>query len=539
MVGSLIITPLLVPLAFYFFVFRRVRIHGVTQLLGPPPGPWLVGNMSDIDRAENVGDAEFKWIKIYGPTICIKGPFGVRDIMFTADPKALQYILCSSGYRFPKSSDIRFVAEMVTGRGIVWAEGEQHARQRRIMDPAFSHNSIRSFLPIFQERTRMLVAKWRDIVLQDMASSSAIDVHSWLARLTLDIIGGTLDYEFGAINGEVNNELTRAYKTLFSDLLYKPSDTIIAFQDFCGYLPSSIATMIQSFPGRRPEMLRNYFKAAHHVGQMLIDRQVELLAAGHKGGKDIMSLLVNANSRQVVSGKLGNEELLAQLTTILLAGHETIGSTMGWILYELSQNSIIQGKIREEIIHVRAQRAQEGSGVFSAGDFDSMIYLNATIKETLRFHPALPFLTRVARSDDVIPLSYPQQTRNGELLSAIPVSKGQRFRLSLAGYNRLPAVWGEDADQWNPERFIRGIPWTEDINVFSLTFSRGERGCIGWRFAMLELQAILAELVENFRFSSAPGNPEIIRAPMGIMGPMVKGVNPPRVELPLTITPVI
>ncbi|KAF8514719.1 cytochrome P450 [Hysterangium stoloniferum] len=530
------------PLAFYFFVFRRVRIHSVTQLLGPPPGPWLVGNMPDIDRAENVGDAEFKWTKIYGPTICIKGQFG-RDIMFTVDPKALQYILCSSGYRFPKSSDFRFLAGIATGRGIVWAEGEQHARQRRIMDPAFSHNSIRDFLPIFQERTRMLVAKWRDIVLQDMASSSVIDVHSWLARLTLDIIGGTLDYEFGAINGEVNNELTRAYKTLFSDLFYKPSDTIIALQDFCGYLPSSIATMIQSFPGRRPEMLRNYFKAANHVGQRLIDRQVELLAAGHKGGKDIMSLLVNANSCQVVSGKLSNEELLAQLTTILVAGHETIGLTMGWILYELSQNSIIQGKIRKEITHVRAQRAQEGSGVFAAGDLDSMIYLNATIKETLRFHPAVPFLTRVARSDDVIPLSHPQQTRNGELLSAIPVSKGQRFRLSLAGYNRLPMVWGEDADQWNPERFIRGISRTEDIklDIVSgiLTFSRGERGCIGWRFAMLELQVILAELVENFRFSSAPGNPEIIRAPMGVMGPMVKGVKPPRAELPLTITPVI
>ncbi|KAF8514718.1 hypothetical protein BU17DRAFT_52355, partial [Hysterangium stoloniferum] len=95
-----------------------------------------------------------------------------------------------------------------------------------------------------------------------------------------------------------------------------------------------------------------------------------------------------------------------------------------------------QGKICEEIIHVWAQHAQEGSGVFAAGDLDSMIYLNATIKETLQFHLALPFLTRVARSDDIIPLSHLQQTRNGKLLSAIPVSKGQQFKLSLAGYNR-------------------------------------------------------------------------------------------------------
>jgi cytochrome P450 len=72
----------------------------------------------------------------------------------------------------------------------------------------------------------------------------------------------------------------------------------------------------------------------------------------------------------------------------------------------------------------------------------------------MRLHPILPQLVRTAARDDVIPLANPLRIKSGQLISEIPVSKGQNFMISVCGYNRLASVWGEDAEEWHPERFL-------------------------------------------------------------------------------------
>ena len=111
----------------------------------------------------------------------------------------------------------------------------------------------------------------------------------------------------------------------------------------------------------------------------------------------------------------------------------------------------------------RAQAAQRGDRELTIADLDSMKYLVAVMKvhvyyyyyyyllffllpflsltfvtpqETLRYHPILSGVTRIAGHDDDIPLGVPQKTRSGEIINSVPVSKGQRVYLSFAGYNR-------------------------------------------------------------------------------------------------------
>ncbi|KAF8573774.1 cytochrome P450 [Ramaria rubella] len=528
-------------------IVRRMRAHSISLLPGPPSQSWLIGNTPELIRPEVAAEADFAWTKKYGSAIRIKGAFGM-DILFTSDPKAIQYILNTSGYNFPKPRQSAAIIRLVTGEGIIWAAGTQHARHRKIMNPAFSYSSLRVFLPLFRHTAHRAVSKWNDLVARSDDGSAVIDVVDWLARITLDALGATaFDYDFGALD-EADNELSNAFRNLGVDTFFKQPNFVIVVQALWGYLPYRLVKLMQRIPGKRQNRLNNYMKAARCVAKNIVVTQTDRVTTGKEGGKDVMSILIRANLSENPKTMLNEEELVAQLTTLMLAGHETTASTINWALYELSKHPEFQNLLRHEIKQTRKEAAQRGDKEFSVADLDSMKYLLALIKETLRYHPIIFFITREAGRDDVIPLSNPQTARNGDLISSIPVSKGQRVTISISAYNRhinssvLKSVWGDDADVWRPERFVEENESLHKTNLGVIsnivTFSSGIRGCIGWRFAMIEMQAILIELLENFKFSPAPENPEIIRGASGFMMPMVRGSLVLKAELPLTVTPV-
>lgn len=146
----------------------------------------------------------------------------------------------------------------------------------------------------------------------------------------------------------------------------------------------------------------------------------------------------------------------------------------------------------------------------------------------MRLHPILWHISRYAGKDDVIPLAQPIVTKSGKHISSIPVSKGTKVKLSLCAYNRLPSIWGEDADRWNPMRWVNMDSSKQtSVGVYSnlLTFSAGIRSCIGWKFAVIELQAILASVLEKFEFAMPPDADKhpVCRKPTLVMTPIVDG----------------
>jgi len=293
-------------------------------------------------------------------------------------------------------------------------------------------------------------------------------------------------------------------------------------------------------PVERLKRLHDYMTVANEVAKDIVDKQTGLYASGKEGSKDVMSILVRANLSEDPKTKLTDDEIIPQMTTLFLAGHDTTATTSSWMLYHLSRHKEYQTVVREEIKAARAAAKARGDVELTIADLDSMKYLVAAMKETIRYNPIVSALTREAGRDDIIPLSIPQKTVTGETITSIPISRGQRIQLSFLAYNRLQEVWGPDADVWNPKRFIDGSQSSQKTTLGVLsniaTFGSGVRSCIGWRFAILEMQAILIELLENFEFSPPPGNVEIIRGPAGIMTPMVKGATKRRGNLPLTVT---
>lgn len=75
-------------------------------------------------------------------------------------------------------------------------------------------------------------------------------------------------------------------------------------------------------------------------------------------------------------------------------------------------------------------------------------------RETLRYYPIAAHSSRMAGRDELIPLSQPVKTVSGEEIHAIPIKRNERVLLSIWAYNRNKTLWGDDAEVWNPERFL-------------------------------------------------------------------------------------
>ena len=149
--------------------------------------------------------------------------------------------------------------------------------------------------------------------------------------------------------------------------------------------------------------------------------------------------------------QLSAEEMRSQMSAMTLAGHETTANTVTWVLYELARHPDYQAKLRGEIARKRAELNARGEPDFSMEDLEGLEYLQAAIKvrsvvcglagthwvqETLRYHPIVYHLIREAGKDDVIPLSRPITTAKGEVITEIPVAKGQQVMINISVYNR-------------------------------------------------------------------------------------------------------
>ncbi|KAI9446037.1 cytochrome P450 [Lactarius indigo] len=508
------------------FLYSRRRTGSLRDLRGPASSSFWLGNEADIRYQNEVGDCEFKWMREYGSAWRRTGCLGTDRLML-ADPKGLKHILHSAGYHYPKTIERAQFSRLVAGNGIIVAQGQAHHRQRKIISPAFSTHQVQSFLPLIHRTASKLVQKWKEVIAADPSGQPLVNVVGWFSRASLDIIGEAgFDFQFGSLDNLQNPLVIRNDKEFAVSTLY-PSWYDLVFKETWKYIPEPFLEYIRYIPTREYRGFRSWLDNVRVFSRGLIRRSTD------KGdGNDIMSVLLRANGSSNPKDKMADDEMVDQIATFLSAGHETSASTLTWYFYTIAKHPEAQVRIREEIALIRARAAEEE---YTIADLDSMAYTLATLKESMRLDPIIWYAARVASRDDVLPLAFPITTKSGERITSIPIKKGTPIDISPAVYNRLPDVWGEDANEWNPERFLDPLrvfnlkEASSNIGIFSnsMSFSTGTRGCIGWQFAVLEMQTIILALVENFEFSLPPQNEKtkVYRRPSHVMLPMREGQN--------------
>ena len=196
--------------------------------VGPEPEDFLWGSLRAIIAAGPL-ELHMKWIKQYGSTFRYR-ILGGGWRFFTADPIALSYILQHAD-TFPKPDLTREQMETFLGNGVLIAEGADHRRQRKILNPSFSQAAVREMVPMFLDKAYELKDTLNHMVTNTSIEASPtppvvgdvvegtrkIDVMRYLAQATLDVIGlAGFNYDFRSLSvTEGANELAEAYRNMF------------------------------------------------------------------------------------------------------------------------------------------------------------------------------------------------------------------------------------------------------------------------------------------------------------------------------------
>ncbi|KAL7410768.1 cytochrome P450, partial [Mrakia frigida] len=458
--------------------------------------------------------------------------------LYTSDPKALMYIF-KNDTAFPKPAAMRYRVGQLTGMGVLLAEGDAHKNQRRLLTPPFAFSEIKAWTPMFLEKSYIL----RDLLLQLVESSphQDIDVSKEICRCTLDIVAlASFDHDLGCLTGSGSDN--SAFAELFGGNVSKLNVLEVAQ----GHLP-----FFRIFSSERTRRGNLSLGALRDIAREIITKKkVSVMAEKasslekkiHKDdipSRDLLDRLIRANLADDLpeSQRLTDEELLAQVTTILFAGFETTATSLSQTLQLLSEDLPAQARLRSELLAVDEDDP-------SLDALNDLPYLDAVVRETLRLRSSVSITIRTALHDNVLPLSTPvKNIKTGEMITEIPIKKGAVLTIPVVSVNTSEAIWGADALKFNPDRWLHPLPSsTDELSGFwshQVTFLAGNRMCLGYRFSLAEMKAILFVLIRNFKFDPSSVSDEIVLRQAIVAKPVRLGREEEGATMPLRVSKVV
>ncbi|KAF8128180.1 cytochrome P450 [Boletus edulis] len=453
------------------------------------------------------GEVYEKWAEGYGGAYEIPWVLGNIRIVL-CDPKAIAHLYGGEPWTYVQTPFSKLGTEGIVGKGsLLTARGEDHRRQRKTLTPAFNNAAIGNLISVFYESAYKAKGGWDSLIEEH--DDTLLGSSSWrLTKLTsLDTIGiAGFSHHFGSLDGK---------KPLVEEAFNSIGGTNQTVDLFFVMLAQVFPWLLR-LPIARSKHWQRLNDTMGEISNAFLTKSRKEKEAGtlsESEEKSILGLLIKAED-QGGQRHLTREEVTAQAKTLLLAGYEST-SSKPWALIELSKNPDIQTKLRAELLEFGADPTYDQL-------LNGLPYLDAVVHETLRMHAPFSGFTRMAAVDDVIPLSKPVRTQSGKFVDHISVTKGTYLSVSVPSINRSTALWGPDAKEFNPERWIRedGIPAAaKEIQGHRhlLTFLDGPRTCLGKGFAVTEFKIVLSVLVKHFVFELRDGPETVIEIVNGIL----------------------
>jgi cytochrome P450 len=338
----------------------------------------------------------------------------------------------------------RQVMEPVTGpSSILLLDGARHMRMRKLMLPPFHGEAIEHYAELIEEITEREISGWR--------AGQRIRTRKVAQAITMEVI---IRAVFGITDPEQVAELRRVLPRLSS--------------------PSPFLLLLQRDLGPRSPWGR-FVRLRDHVDRLLYEeierRRGDPEAHEHT---DILGVLLSAHDED--GQPLTNRELRDELITILLAGHETTATSIGWAFERLLRTPAALERLTAE---VRSE--------------DSSEYLDAVVKETLRVRPVVPEVFRAP-------------TEQADL-GAYTFPPGTQLAASILLVQLDPDLYPPDPQAFRPERFLDGAPepytW--------VPFGGGVRRCLGAAFATLEMKVVISTIFRRARLAAPRAKAEKAR----------------------------
>ena len=426
------------------------------QIPGPPGYP-IVGNFFDV-RNEVPINGVCELAEKYGPIFKIT-TFG-SEMVVVSSAKLLEE-LCDEK-RFHKV--IGAGLDRLNGdgpQGLFRSRSEADpdwGQAHRVLTPAFGPLSIQDMFDEMHDIATQLILKWAR-----KGPEYRIPVTEDFTRLTLDTIAlCAMDYRF---NSFYQDELHPFVKAM-NNTLGAASNT-----------PSLLTMMWNVSTGRKQKSLmedRNFMKeTGNRIVKYLREHPIEK--------KDLLNAMINGKDPK--TGESMRDELItANMVNFLVAGHETTSGLLSFTFARLLKSPEAYRNAQAEVDNVI------GQGQMKVEHLKQLPYLNAVLREALRLQPTAPAFTRSLRpdNDEVCPS-----------LGGYAINHQSKILALLPQCHRDPEVYGEDADEFKPERMLE-----ENFKKLPKAawkpFGTGVRACIGRPFAWQEALLVLALILQSF-----------------------------------------
>ena len=391
------------------------------ELKRMPPGPAAKYEKTQ-DLLEWMNEQFSRFGDIYRASV-----FGT-EVYVINDPQYVDQVLRSNWHNYTKGLAIKRI-RVLLGNGLMVSEAASWKAQRQMIQPAFHHEMTSALTDVISAANLVLLDKWR---------RAARDKES--VNITRDV----------------------------SDMILKVGLTSIFGDDY-----DQVAPHFQLLFDESARNLR-FAEAFRPVRKVVLD--VATRRRERKSTGDILSILALARDR--ISGQpMADNQLVNEIITLVVAGHETTASTVNWVWYLLSRHPKVEDKLLTELNTI------SGEGLPGVADMAKLCYTRHVLDETLRLYPPGWLMTRKAIKDDQFGQYY--------------VPGGTEVYISPYLIQRHPAIW-DSPEQFDPDRF-EAARSRERHPMTMLPFSAGPRRCIGEALARIEMQMHLVIIARHLR----------------------------------------
>jgi len=409
----------------------------------------------------------------------VPGPAARRGSAWVTGPALVRQVLLDERDKFQKLSQIRLLSPLL-GKGILTSEGADWRWQRQASSPMFRREDLLGFVPTFVRSTQKLLEAWR----ADGGREAGVrPIDRDMSHVTFDVISATL---LPSADAEVGSTVQRSLET---------------FQKTAGWdILFALARVPQWMP--RPGFIaggRAVVALRRAVGKMVDERR--LLA---HVPDDLMSRLMRARDPETGQA-MNDEQLIDNLLTFYLAGHETTARALTWTLYLLARFPEWMEKLSEEVFSIT-----RGAPV-AAEHIDKLVLVQQVLKEAMRLYPPVPLMSRQAVAETT--------------LAGHTLPLGTSVVMPIYVIHRHRKRW-ERPDDFEPERFAPEREAAIERYQY-MPFGAGPRICIGRAFAEIEATAMLATMLQHARFAPAGHHPQ----PVARVTLLPQGGMPLRVTL--------
>lgn len=430
----------------------------LASIPGPKPAP-IVGNIPDLDPHAPI-QSMVRLAQTHGPIFRLELP-GRETIVVSS--QELVNELCDER-RFDKKvhAALQQIRDFA-GDGLFTAQTQEAdwGKAHRILMPVFGPAALRDMFDPMVDIAEQLLLKW-----ERQGPDQRIDVVDQMTRLTLDTIALCA---FG-----------QRFNSFYEKDLHPFVGAMVRALEESGARGRRLPLQNRLMLITRRQYAEDV-RLMHQIADELVARRRKQGASA--GQRDILSVMLSA-SDPLTGERLSDENIRYQMVTFLIAGHETTSGLLSFALYALLRHPEVLARAQAEVQRVLGGAAPRFE------QLPQLTYLDQILKETLRLWPTAPAFA-------VAPYE-PVTTLGGRY----PVRSDQSLFVLTPALHRDPAVWGADAETFNPDHFAFERAERLPPNAWK-PFGNGQRACIGRPFALQEATLLLAMILQRFDLSLA------------------------------------